>query len=215
MLVSFEGIDGSGKSLQARRLEAHLRAAGRPTLLVREPGGTAVGEHIRGLVLGDAALAVDAFAELLLFSAARAQLVAEVVRPALQAGAVVVCDRFLDSTVAYQGGGRGVADVDWLDAFQRRVTGGIVPDRTYLLDVPLDVAHQRRARRADDRMEAAGPAFFDRVRSAYLALADREPGRVVVLDGTRLPEDLHDEIVRDVLTRLGGAAASRPAPLSA
>jgi dTMP kinase len=210
VFISFEGIDGSGKSTQAQRLEAHLRRADRAALLVREPGGTPLAERVRALVLAHE-VAVSPFAELLLFSAARAQLVEEALRPALAAGTVVLADRFFDSTTAYQGGGRGLADVAWLADFHRRVTGGLVPDRTFLLDVPPEVAARRRAGRDDgpDRIEAGGEAFFARVRGAYLALAEREPARVRVLDGTLPPDWLHEQIVRDVERRLAKKRSPR------
>ena len=207
MFLSFEGLDGSGKSTQIRLLAGWLRTHGRPVRVVREPGGTVLSEQIRTLLL-DPALAIEPTAELLLFSAARAQLVATEMRPALAAGEVVIADRFFDSTTAYQGGGRGVADVDWLRAFHPFVTGGLQPRRTYLLDVPAAVAAARRTARLggedqEDRMEASGEAFFERVREAYLALAAAEPDRFCVLDGTLPPETLHDRIADDI-TRLGG-----------
>ena len=202
MFLSFEGIDGSGKSTQLRRLAAALSAEGRPVRTVREPGGEPVAERVRALLL-DPALDVRPRAELLLFSAARAQLVERVVRPALAAGETVLADRFFDSTTAYQGSGRGLgapgrsAAFD-LDTFHRFVTGGLVPARTYLLDVPAETAAARRAGEDDDRMEAAGLDFFRRVRLAYLALAAQHEGRVLVLDGTRPPDELHAEILADV-----------------
>lgn len=202
MLITFEGIDGSGKSTQARRLVEALRAAGRDVQAVREPGGTTLGERVRALLL-DPASRIAPTAELLLFSAARAQLVEDVVRPALRSGAVVVADRFYDSTTAYQGGGRGLADVERLDDLHALATGGLAPDLTFLMDVPVDVATDRRARRAEDRMEAGGDAFFERVRAAYLALAARHPERVVVLDGTRPPNDVHAEVLHVVAARDG------------
>lgn len=206
MLITFEGIDGSGKSTQARLLHAHLARLGLSPLLVREPGGTTLSERVRALLL-DPAAHVAPRAELLLFAAARAQLVEEAIRPALAAGRPVVCDRFFDSTTAYQGAGRGLADPAWLADFHRFVTGGLEPDRTYLIDVPLGVAAARRSAEAD-RMEGAGEAFFERVRAGYLALAEAEPARIVVLDGTRAAEELHAEILRDV-ERLGAGASLR------
>ncbi|RMH58618.1 MAG: dTMP kinase [Bacteroidetes bacterium] len=203
MLITFEGIDGSGKSTQARRLVERLERAGYPVLPVREPGGTALSEAVRRLLL-DPALPVDPMAELLLFSAARAQLVAERIRPALDAGHLVVCDRFYDSTTAYQGGGRRLADLDWLHAFNRRVTGGLVPDRTYYIAVSPAVARARRAGRMDapppggDRMEEAGEAFYDRVVDAYEQLARAEPDRILRLDGGQAPGTLHQRIWADL-----------------
>lgn len=197
VLITFEGIDGSGKSTQARRLAEALRGRGETVRLVREPGGVEVAERIRALLL-DPALAIADRAELLLFSAARAQLVDEVVRPATEAGEVVLADRFYDSTTAYQGGGRGLADEAWLDRFHEWVTGGLVPDRTYLVDVPVEVAASRRAGETADRMESSGEAFYMRVRMAYLALAARHPARVVILDGTLAPDEIHARILADV-----------------
>ncbi|MEM6327661.1 MAG: dTMP kinase [Bacteroidota bacterium] len=197
MLITFEGIDGSGKSTQARRLASVLEDRGETVRLVREPGGADVAERIRALLL-DPALAIADRAELLLFSAARAQLVDEVIRPATEAGTVVLADRFYDSTAAYQGGGRGLADEAWLDRFHEWVTGGLVPDRTYLVDVPLAVAASRREGQVADRMEASGEAFYTRVRMAYLALAARHPERVVILDGTLSPDKIHVRILADL-----------------
>ncbi|MEL6616769.1 MAG: dTMP kinase [Bacteroidota bacterium] len=197
MLITFEGIDGSGKSTQVRRLAEALGARGQTVRRVREPGGAELPERVRSLLL-DPALAIADRAELLLFSAARAQLVDEVIRPALASGETVLADRFYDSTTAYQGGGRGLADPEWLDAFHGFVTGGLAPARTYLLDVPLAVAAERRAGEAADRMEASGDAFYTRVRMAYLALAARESARIVVLDGTLDPDDLHARILADL-----------------
>ena len=205
MLVSFEGIDGSGKSTQARLLVERAKQEGWHPLLVREPGGTGLSERVRSLLL-DADAHILPRAELLLFSAARAQLVDEVVVPALEADRLVIADRFYDSTTAYQGAGRRLADPAWLRAFHAFVTDGLAPARTYLVDVPLDVAAARRGSERD-RMEGAGPAFFERVRAAYLALAEAEPDRLVVLDGRRPVEDLHAEIVQDVARLLAGSAS--------
>jgi len=210
-LLTFEGIDGSGKSTQARRLRDRLQAAGYETLLVREPGGTDFSERVRSLLL-DSSVNVQPFAELLLFSAARAQLVAERIRPALDAGQIVICDRFYDSTTAYQGAGRGVADPGWLQAFHRRVTDGLVPDRTYLVEVDLDTARHRRDDPADaDRMEAAGSAFYERVAAAYAELAEAHPDRIVRLDGRASIDELETSVWTDVESLLeadGGTANS-------
>ncbi len=202
MLITFEGIDGSGKSTQAQKLWERLRKEGRDPLLVREPGGTKLSERVRDLLL-DRALHVAPFAELLLFSAARAQLVAERIRPALEHERTVICDRFYDSTTAYQGAGRQLGDLAWLHDFNRRVTGGLVPHRTYLLDLEPATALARRANRhaelatRDDRMEAAGIAFQQRVAAAYQILARDEPARFLPLDGARSAEVLHAQIWDD------------------
>ncbi len=218
MLFTFEGIDGSGKSTQARLLVERLRAeAGRDPLLVREPGGTELSERVRTLLL-DPNMDVDPVAELLLFSAARAQLCSERIRPALAAGRVVICDRFYDSTTAYQGAGRALAaeaDAAWLDALHRRATGGLVPARTYLVVLDPEAARARRTARtagkdapAKDRMEAAQGGFYERVAAAYERLAEAHPERFVRLDGTRPIEALHEAVWADVAVRLGGTAVS-------
>lgn len=224
-LITFEGIDGSGKSTQAVRLRAHLRAQGHAPLLVRDPGGTDLSERIRHLVL-DAEHTVDPMAELMLFCAARAQLVAEEIRPALQQGRIVLCDRFYDSTTAYQGGGRGVADVAWLDDLHRHVTGGLVPDRTYWVALDTETATARRrdgttdaetagaetagAETTDDRMEAAGASFQERVASAYANLAARHPERILRLDGTQSIEAVQAHIQSDVQRLLSARSAPSP-----
>jgi len=211
LLLTFEGIDGSGKSTQARLLRDRLRAAGYETLLVREPGGTDFSERVRSLLL-DSSLNVQPFAELLLFSAARAQLVAERIRPAPETGHIVICDRFYDSTTAYQGAGRGVAEPEWLRAFHRRVTDDLVPDRTYLVEVDVETAQRRRDDEGEaDRMEAAGAAFYERVAAAYTELAEAQPERILRLDGHRSIDELEARVWEDVRSLLdadGGTANS-------
>ena len=204
LLLTFEGIDGSGKSTQARLLNEYLRENGYETLLVREPGGTELSERIRSVLL-EPDINVHPMAELLLFSAARTQLVAERVRPALDNGKIVICDRFYDSTTAYQGAGRGVADPSWLQSFHRRVTDGLVPDRTYLVELAPDTARVRRDENAadGDRMEAEDQDFYHRVAAAYDALADEHPDRIQRLDGHRSIEALHATIRADVEALLG------------
>lgn len=205
MFISFEGIDGSGKSTQIELLTRRLAASGRQVAVFREPGGSVLSEKIRALLLDDA-YDVDPFAETLLFSAARAQLVAKEIRPLLEAGTVVICDRFFDSTIAYQGYGRQFDDVAWLQNFQMRVTAGLAPVRTYLLRISADTAVSRRRARAggkEDRMEQGGAAFFLRVESAYDKLAAESPERVLVLDGQQAIEVLHQQIWAD-FNRLEG-----------
>ena len=206
MFISFEGLDGSGKSTQAQRLAARLRSDGYTVVEVREPGGTGVAEAIRHLLL-DATREITPRAELLLFSAARADLTERVIRPALDHGHIVVADRFYDSTTAYQGAGRGIADPEWLGAFHAYVTGGLSPDVTYLLRLsPEDAAVRARERGDADRMEAAGDAFYGRVARAYARLASLHPERVVVVEGARDREEVEREIARDIFRRLTSLA---------
>ncbi|PSQ88353.1 MAG: dTMP kinase [Bacteroidetes bacterium QS_4_64_154] len=189
LLLTFEGIDGSGKSTQARLLNEYLRENGYETLLVREPGGTELSERIRSVLL-EPDVNVHPMAELLLFSAARTQLVAERVRPALDNGKIVICDRFYDSTTAYQGAGRGVADPSWLQSFHRRVTDGLVPDRTYLVELAPDTARVRRDEDAagGDRMEAEDQDFYHRViRADVEALLGGDSGTAHARTGSSSP----------------------------
>lgn len=196
MFISFEGIDGCGKTTQAKRLQSRLEATGQKTLFVREPGGNPMSERVRALLL-DPHLEIVPFSEMLLFSAARRQLCEVEIRPALEAGRVVICDRFFDSTLAYQGYGRGVANPDWLHSFQLEVTMGLIPQRTYWIQTPLAIAQSRRGHRMEDRMEAAGQAFFERVNTAYQKMALAEPDRFLILDGTQSIEALHAAIWQD------------------
>jgi dTMP kinase len=184
MFVSFEGIDGSGKSTQAALLAEALSAEAREVVLTREPGGTELGERIRALLLDDGRIAP--WAEAALFAAARAQLVDELVRPALARGADVVCDRFLDSSLAYQGIARGLG-ADAVLELNRIATGGLVPDRTFLLLLDPSRALGRSSGRPD-RIEQEGAAFLERVDGAYRELAGRFPDRIVCLDAS-LPVD--------------------------
>ncbi len=201
MLISFEGVDGSGKSTQIELLRERLTDAGRDVVVVREPGGTRLSEQIRDILL-DTDNSIAPFTELLLFSAARAQLVVDVVRPRMAEGYVVICDRFTDSTLAYQGGGRAAASLEWLREFNLRVTDGLVPDRTYYLAIDPEEARSRYADVDDDRMEAAGRSFFDRVADAYERVASEEPDRVVRLNARARRAAIHDEIWKDLARNL-------------
>jgi dTMP kinase len=196
MFVSFEGLDGSGKTTQAERLRASLEADGREVVTAREPGGTELGERIRELVLHGAEMAP--WAEALLYAAARAELVAEVIEPALARGADVLVDRYLDSSVAYQGVGRGLGFDEVLELNVLAV-GGLVPDRTFVLSVRPD-ASLGRVGRDPDRIERAPGDFHARVAAGYDLLAERFPERIVVLDGT-LPADTLADLIRDELRR--------------
>jgi dTMP kinase len=192
LFITFEGIDRSGKSTQARLL---ADALGDQALSVREPGGTPAGEQVRSL-LKDAAVPLGAEAEALLFAAARAELVARVIRPALEDGRVVVSDRFLDSSLAYQGGARrlGIEEVERINRF---ATGGLVPDITFLLDIDPDVAAARAGE--NDRFEDEGFALQKAVQEAYERLVEADPGRWRRVDATRSPEEVHADVLAEVL----------------
>jgi dTMP kinase len=191
MFVTFEGLDGSGKSTQAELLRRRLEAEGREVVATREPGGTALGEGIRELLLGGAE-AMSAWSEAALFLAARAQLVDEVIRPALERGAHVVCDRYVDSSLAYQGLARGLG-VERVLELNLEATGGLLPDVTFVLLVDPDVA-RRRMGEERDRIEREDDGFRARVDAAYRELATRFPERVIALDGNRPAEEIAAEI---------------------
>ena len=197
MFVTFEGLDGSGKTLQAASLAETLRREGREVVETREPGGTELGERIRELLLGGGA--VSPWAEAALFAAARAELVERVIRPAIARGADVVCDRYVDSSLAYQGLARGLG-LERVLELNLAAVGGLLPDRTALLVVPAAVAAARRPS-TDDRIEREGPEFARRVEEAYREVARRFPERVLVFDGTQDAATLGHEIrerLRDV-----------------
>jgi dTMP kinase len=194
MFVSLEGLDGSGKSTQAHLLADRLRDEGRDVVETREPGGTVLGEGVRSLLLdgGD----ISPWAEAALFAAARAQLVEEVIRPAVERGADVVCDRYVDSSLAYQGIARGLG-VDRVLELNLAAAGGLLPDRTILLLVPPEEAAARRGG-ANDRIEREGDDFAHRVDAAYRELAAAFPLRIVSFDGTQEPDGL-SRLIREQL----------------
>jgi dTMP kinase len=198
VFVTFEGIDGSGKTTQAELLADELRGEGREVVATREPGGTALGERIRELLLGDGD-GMSPWAEATLFAAARAQLVDEVIRPALADGAEVVCDRYVDSSLAYQGLARGLG-VERVLELNLHATRGLLPDRTFL--VALDPAEARRRSAGEpDRIEQEGLEFQASVDRAYREVAAMFPERITTLDGSRPAVELA-RIVRDDLRRL-------------
>lgn len=195
MFITFEGPDGSGKTTQARLFVEYLEASGRTVLLTREPGGTAISEQIREVILSKRNLTMHSATEALLFSAARAQIVAELIRPALAAGKIVVCDRYADSTLAYQGYGLGL-DLEALRAITQFATGGLVPDLTFYVDVPVEVGLMRRHRGETNRLDQKAAEYHARVREGFLALVRAEPQRWVVVDGTPSVEIVQREIQR-------------------
>lgn len=196
--ITLEGPEGSGKSSQAKNLARWLRARKRPVMLVRDPGSTALGRSLRQVLLHSSGQ-LSPLTEALLFIGGRVALVEERIRPALRRGRVVVCDRFHDSTVVYQGDGGGVP-VALLERIGRRAIGGLMPSLTIVLDVPTAVGF-KRIRRAHDRMEGKARAFHRRVRSGFLRLARREPGRITVVDASRPPADVQQQIEAIILKR--------------
>jgi len=204
VFIAFEGGEGAGKSTQVQRLGAWLTGRGRAVRTTREPGApTAVGPALRALVLDPATTGLAPRAEALIYAADRAQHVHEVLRPALAAGEVVITDRYVDSSLAYQGAGREIA-VEEVAGISRWATGGLRPDLTVLLDLPPEVGLARaRGRAAADRLEGEPLGFHRRVRATFLALADAEPQRYLVLDGTRPAGELADAVRARVAELVG------------
>ena len=219
VFVTFEGGDGVGKSTHIRYVANELRRAGREVVCLREPGGTGIGESLRAMVLDPDNGEISSEAELLMYEAARAQLVREVIRPALERGAVVLCDRFSDSTIAYQAYGRGLP-LDFVRRANAFATGGIVPDRTILLVLGNTRKSLARATGAGagDRMEQAGEVFHSRVNRAFLKLAKRDPKRIRVVRSSSsrkataaaVAAELAD-ILPELSARAGGVTPSQPA----
>ena len=196
MFVTLEGIEGSGKSTQAQRL---AEALGPDTVLTQEPGGTPLGKGIRELLLGHRHQGMASAAEALLYFADRAEHVMRVIRPALESGRIVVCDRYTDSAMAYQGYGRGLS-LDLLRGVAELATGGLKPDLTLFLDVPVVTGLGRvRRRGAEDRLESEVQEFHQRVRDGYLELMSQEPGRWVRVDGQGTPDEVAAALVAAAL----------------
>ncbi|MFD2641045.1 dTMP kinase [Pseudomonas japonica] len=207
LFITLEGPEGAGKSTNRDYLAGHLRDRGLDVLLTREPGGTPLAERIRELLLAPSDEKMDADTELLLVFAARAQHLAEVIRPALARGAVVLCDRFTDATYAYQGGGRGLG-VERIATLERFVQGGLQPDLTLLFDLPVEVGLSRAAARGRlDRFEQEGQAFFEAVRQAYLDRAKADPQRYRLIDAAQplvAVQQSLDGLVAQIVERVRG-----------
>ncbi|MHB8346187.1 MAG: dTMP kinase [Acidiferrobacterales bacterium] len=196
--LTLEGIEGAGKSTSLEFIQEQLKSAGIPHLVTREPGGTALGEGLREIMLHRDHLGICADSELLLMFAARAQHLAERIRPALDDGVWVVCDRFTDATYAYQGGGRSIPD-DRIRTLEHWVQDGLRPDLTLLFDIPVDQGLARAGRRSvPDRFEREKQEFFERVRRHYLVAAAREPVRIRIIDGA-LPPGHVQEAIRAIM----------------
>ncbi len=201
MFITFEGPDGSGKSTQLRMLASALREEGRDIVTTREPGGTEIGDQIRAVIMNMKNKAMDPRTELLLFNASRAQLVEELIRPSLAAGKVILCDRYADSTMAYQGYGHGL-DKDELRRLLNFATGGLKPDLTLLFDISAEAGLKRRLSNHDEwnRMDDYALQFHERVRGGFLELAAADPERWVVIDADRDPGVIHAEVL-DIVKR--------------
>ena len=211
LFVTIEGIEGAGKSTLIDGISKQLTQQGLPITTTREPGGTPLGKTLRSLLLSLSELRIDPLAELLLFSADRAQHLSELIRPALEAGHIVLCDRFVDSTIAYQGYGRGL-DLKLLQKVGEIATQGLAPDLTFLLDLPPDTGLTRtKTRQPDkalgtpasnaDRFETEAVDFHRRIRAGFLELAKAHPQRIVTLDGTRSPATLVSQAVAEIEAR--------------
>lgn len=203
MFITLEGPEGSGKSSQIPALAAHLQDEGFDILVTREPGGTAVGDQIREVLMNLQNVSIVPRTEILLFLAARAQHVEAVIRPALEAGKVVICDRFGDSTLAYQGYGHKT-DLDTLRLLLDFSTGGLKPDLTLLLDVPVSVGFERKRNNSLEwnRLDAYAEAFHERVRQGYLELAQAEPERWHLIDATKDKDQVQKAMRKVILDRL-------------
>src|SRR5580698_6334434 len=212
LFITLEGLDGSGKTTQIKRLAAWLARRGHEAVLLRQPGGTTIGDRIREILLDSRSRGLDPMTEMALMFADRAQAIAEVIQPALDAGKVVVCDRFTDSTEAYQGGGRQLGSKVVLD-LHRLICRGLQPDLTLLL-LPGFESSLARARRRNDRMETETrfetekDAFFRRVWEKYREIAAREPDRVVLIEGDLTIDEVHEQIVESVSERVLTVAPS-------
>lgn len=193
LFITFEGGEGSGKSTQTRALYRRLNTLAIPALLTREPGGTAAGERIARWLKWAHGAGISPLTELLMFNASRAQLIEEVIQPALKSGKVVICDRFTDSTIAYQGYGRGL-DVKLVKEINSAATRGLKPDLTILLDMPVEAGLDRKSDGKQDRFHQADIAFHRKVRQGYLKLAAEESKRWLVIDASQTKEKIRDTI---------------------
>ena len=199
-LITFEGIDGSGKTTQIHMLENEFNKLGVDYKTFREPGGTELSEKIREILLDKENIELIPIAESLLFAAARAQLTAEQIKPAIAKGEFVICDRFTDSTIAYQGYGRGL-DIKKLETINHIATAGLMPDITFILDIAPEVAAKRMRAESPDRMESTGMEFFRRIQEGYHHIKDQNPNRCKIIDADQSPENVFKDIKEIVMER--------------
>ena len=199
-LITFEGIDGSGKSTQIQLLEAEFEKSGISYKTFREPGGTKLSEKIRTILLDKENIELYSNAESLLFAAARAQLTAEQIKPAITKGEFVICDRFTDSTIAYQGYGRGL-NINNLELINTIATDGLIPDITFILDIDPQKATERLKTVNPDRMEVAGIDFFKKIRQGYCQIREQNQSRCIVIDGEKPQKDISKEIHHIIMKR--------------
>jgi len=202
VFITFEGIEGCGKSTQAKLLCQWLIDRGKEVVLTREPGGTPAAEELREFILKEREEAFPPFSELALYIAARGFHVENLIKPSLKEGAVVICDRFSDSTLAYQGYGRGL-DIELIKRMDREATGGLRPDITFLLDLPVEKAFERIKAKKKDRLELEDLNFHRRVREGFLEIAKEEKERVVLIDGDRPIEEVFSQILKVLKERFG------------
>jgi dTMP kinase len=204
MFITFEGSEGSGKSSQQAQLAEYLRGRGVPLLVTREPGGTEIGEQVRAILSDLKNTAMHPRSEILLFQASRAQLVEQVIRPHLEKGGVVLCDRYADSTIAYQGYGYQLVDLRVLREIVSFATGGLQPDLTLLLDLDVEEGLRRRLHGGEwNRLDAYELAFYQRVRQGYHEMARAEPDRWVMIDAGKPPDQVQAAIRSVIMQRLG------------
>jgi len=200
LFISFEGIDGSGKTTQVEKLSERLQKETFRVLTLRDPGGSEISEQIRNILLHTSNARMSSLAELLLYEAARAQIVDEKIRPGLASHDVVIIDRYADSTTAYQGYGRGI-DLDVVRQSNAIATGGLEPDLTFFIDIPWEAARSRSEHKTQDRLESESEAFFNSVRNGYLAIARDQPTRFHVIDGSQSVESVAQAIYKETAKR--------------
>jgi dTMP kinase len=200
MFITFEGIDGCGKTTQLNLLKKYLIENNFDVITTREPGGTELSEQIRNILLGVSNV-INPITELLLFEAARSHLVATVIKPALNKNAIVLSDRFFDSTFAYQGYGRGLC-LEQINYLNNLAVNGVIPTLTFFLDIPFEVSLERRHHKEVDRMEGIGYDFFNSVINGFRRIAELEPQRVITIDATQTKENTFNQIIKTVVQKL-------------